>query len=96
MKAWLKAHPRETLALSLLGFPVSGAIAQLDWRATMLWLVFVVIWTGVVALLNAWVLETKGITRHWLWLYLIGAGIVPVLIAVLAKPRSQQLVTAKM
>ena len=96
MKGWMKAHPRETLALSLLGFPFSGAIAQLDWRASMLWIGFLLLWAGVVALINAWVLETKNITRHWLWLYLVGVGIVPVLIAIFAKPRLEVSVAEKM
>lgn len=78
---WMKGHPRATLLL-VATIAVAGLVVLL--RSEHLWVLAPVALPasyGLIALANAAALEAKNVTRHWLWLYLVGGALIPIAIA---------------
>ena len=77
----MKGHPRVTLLL-VSAVAMAGVVAVL--QSPYLWVLAPVALPaayGLIALANATALEAKRVSRHWLWLYLIGCALVPIAIA---------------
>jgi hypothetical protein len=86
---WIKGHPRGTLTIGIAGVALAqfAIITGAFGTYTVMALVFVPY--AVLAVINGWVLRLKGRSLHWLWFYVLyswGGALVPVLVALFAKP----------
>jgi len=77
---WFREHPRKTLAVAWALFAL--ALLVIPPTFDTLWL-FVVALAGL-AWVNRMALIQRGRSQAWLWFYIIGAGIIPLLVALLA------------
>lgn len=81
---WFREHPRTTLIVAWALFALSClAVATTD-----ITLLVMVAAGGALMAVNGFVLRQRHRSLMWLWFYIIGAGIIPLLVALLA--RSQQ------
>jgi apolipoprotein N-acyltransferase len=77
---WFREHPRKTLAVAWALFGLAClAIATTD---VSLWLL--VGTGGLLVMVNGMTLRERHRSQMWLWFYIIGAGIIPLLVALLA------------
>jgi len=86
---WLKEHPRRTLLLALAGVPVLLLVLlavgkPLEDAAAITGLAFVL---PCLIPVNGWALRRRGRSLAWLLFYPVaGLGIIPLLLALVARP----------
>ena len=86
---WIKGHPRGTLAVGIAAVALAQLAIMTGAFGTSMVMVLVFVPYAVLAVINGWLLKLKGRSLHWLWFYVLyswGGALVPVLVALFAKP----------
>lgn len=77
---WLKGHPRVVLAATWALFGLACFLVA----TTDISLLVMVVTGGALMAVNGMALRQRHRTLVWLWFYIIGAGIVPLAVALFA------------
>ena len=77
---WLKRHPRLVLAAVWALFALTLFVFQ---TTDCSWLILVAA-GGALLATNGMALRQRQRSQTWLWFYIIGLGIIPLLVALLA------------
>ncbi len=86
---WAKGHPRGTLVIGIAIVAVAQLAIMTGAFDTSMVMALVFVPYAVLAVINGWVLKLRGRSLHWLWFYVLyswGGALVPVLVALFAKP----------
>lgn len=82
---WFRRHLNWTLILGWFGAAFIVALISVGLQD---WFIPVVFGLFAVVAVNSWVLQEKGRSWLWVWLYLVGLGIVPLIIALVSRKKT--------